>query len=170
VAGASQRNILAAFKPERLQFRWPLTVRPSLGGKRSLVDYVCDTPIVGAKEDDGVITFLYAKRVGTSLRHLGRHFGRQRVKLNVRWHRVADRLRGILTRLRQFQVLYILFDNESLFLCQIDGARLGSDCGLISFLRPQDVFRWKKDYAERERGGDHEQSRISRHYEHLLYS
>jgi hypothetical protein len=47
------------------------------------------------------------------------------------------------------QVLF-LFDNESLLLGQIDGARLGSDCGLISFLRPQDVFRRRKDYAERE--------------------
>jgi hypothetical protein len=97
----------------------------------ALVDHVCDTPIIRANEDDGVITFLYVKRVGTSLRHLGRHFGRQRVKLNVRWHGVADRLRGILPRLRQIQVLYILFDNEALFLGQIDRAWLGRDCRLI---------------------------------------
>ena len=68
------------------------------------MDHVCDTPIVQANEDDGVITFLYVIRVGASLRHLGRHFGRQRVRLNVRWHGVADRLRGILARLRQIQV------------------------------------------------------------------
>jgi hypothetical protein len=119
-----------------------------------LVDHVCYTPIVRANEDDGAITFLCVKRVGTSLRHLGRHFGRQRVKVNARWHGVADRLGGILPRLRQFQVLYILFDNESLLLGQIDGARLGSDRRLIRVLRPQDMFRRREGYAERERGGD----------------
>ena len=122
--------------------------------KGLLVDHVCDTPVVRANEDDGVIAFLYEKRVGTSLRHLGRHFGRQRVKLNVRWHRVADRLWGILPRLRQFQVLYVLFDNESLLLGQIDGARLGGDRRLIRVLRPQDLSRRREGYAERERGGD----------------
>ena len=60
------------------------------------MDHVCDTPIVRTNEDDEVITFLYVKRVGTSLRHLGRHFGGQGVKLNVRWHGVAYRLWGLL--------------------------------------------------------------------------
>jgi hypothetical protein len=115
---------------------------------------LAELPIVRANEDDGVITFLYVKQVGTSLRHFGRHFGRQRAKLNVRWHGVANRLWGIVPRLRQIQVLYIFFDNESLLLGQIDGARLGGDRRLISVLRPQDMLRRREGYAERERGGD----------------
>src|SRR6478735_1213741 len=45
-----------------------------------LVDNVCDTPIVRANEDDGVVAILYKKQVGSRLRHLCRRFGRQRVK------------------------------------------------------------------------------------------
>ena len=80
-------------------------------------------------EDDEVITFLCVKRVGTSLRHLGRHFGGQGVKLNVRWHG-SPIVSGASFRLRQMQVLYILFDNELLLLGQIDGARMGAIAGL----------------------------------------
>jgi hypothetical protein len=66
------------------------------------------------------------------------------------------------------KVLYILFDNETLFLGQIDSTRLGGDCRLVSVLRPHGIFRRREDYAETERGGDQEDSWESWHCEHHL--
>ena len=48
------------------------------------------------------------------------------------------------------------------------GTRLGRYCRLVVILRPQDPSRRRETYPERERGGDHEDSRISQHYEHHL--
>ena len=64
------------------------------------MDYICDTAIIRADEDYRIVAILDEERMGTSLRHLGRNFGRQRVKFDVLWHGVADRLRRVRWRLR----------------------------------------------------------------------
>src|SRR6476659_2686902 len=63
----------------------------SRAGRRCLVDYICDTAIIRADEDYRIVAILDKERLRTCLRNLGRNFGRQRVKLDVPWHGVADR-------------------------------------------------------------------------------
>jgi hypothetical protein len=65
-----------------------------LAGRRCLVvDYICDTAIIRVDEDYRIVAILDEERMGTCLRHLDCNFGRQRVKLDVLWYGLADRLR-----------------------------------------------------------------------------
>jgi hypothetical protein len=63
------------------------------------VDYICDTAIIRADEDYRTVAILDEERMGTCLRRLDCNFGRQRVKLDVLWYGVADRLRRVRWRL-----------------------------------------------------------------------
>src|SRR5436190_13989145 len=71
----------------------------SRAGRRCLVDHICDTAIIRADEDYRIAAILDEERMGACLRHLGCNFGRQRVKLDVLWYRVADSLRRVHWRL-----------------------------------------------------------------------
>ena len=80
-------------------------------GRGRLADYICDTAVIRTDEDNGAV--LDKERMGACLRHLGRNFGRQRVKLDVLWHGVADCLRCVRWYLCETQIFYILFDDKT---------------------------------------------------------